>query len=195
MRGPQWFETAHTRLLTMRVWHCAAYDDLILRSALCARLEGWAADTADMTSYPRGAFRPSFALRFTLFEIRGRGEDRVTAAPGALAPEKLREGRVTTGTADITPAFPAQWFTAYSVLSPVNQHLPPSFSQRLWSFSRQLSACIGAPGPHDFAVRVSAARQSAPSRPPHSASRFVTTAIRPSCRGRMGALYVKSEFR
>ena len=123
----------------MRVWHCAAYDDLILRSALCARLEGWAADTADMTSYPRGAFRPSFALRFTLFEIRGRGEDRVTAAPGALAPEKLREGRVTTGTADITPAFPAQWFTAYSVLSPVNQHLPPSFSQRLWSFRDNLA--------------------------------------------------------
>jgi hypothetical protein len=26
----------------------------------------------------------------------------------------------------ITPAFPAQWFTAYSVLSPVNQRLPAS---------------------------------------------------------------------
>ena len=44
----------------------------------------------------------------------------MTAAPGALAPEKLREGRVTTGTAGITPALPAQWFTAYVVLFSVN---------------------------------------------------------------------------
>ncbi len=57
----------------------------------------------------------------------GRREGRVTAAPGALAPEKLRKGRVTTGTGGITPAFPAQWFTAYFVLSSVNQTLlPPS---------------------------------------------------------------------
>jgi hypothetical protein len=34
---------------------------------------------------------------------------------------------------------------------------------------------MGAPGPHDFAVRVCAARQPAHPRPPHSAPRFVTT--------------------
>jgi hypothetical protein len=28
---------------------------------------------------------------------------------------------LTAGAADITPAFPAQWFTAYFVISPVNQ--------------------------------------------------------------------------
>ncbi|WP_157450156.1 hypothetical protein [Bradyrhizobium sp. ARR65] len=39
----------------------------------------------------------------------------------------------------------------------------------------RLGACMGAPGPHDFAVRADAARQTAPSRPPHPASTSVTT--------------------
>ncbi len=47
----------------------------------------------------------------------------------------------------------------------------------------KLSASLGAPGPHDFAVRIDAVRLSAPTRPPHPTSRFVTIAIRPSCRG------------
>jgi hypothetical protein len=33
-----------------------------------------------------------------VIEIPSGREDRVAAAPGAPAPEKLREGRVTTGT-------------------------------------------------------------------------------------------------
>jgi hypothetical protein len=45
---------------------------------------------------------------------------------------------------------------------------------------RQLGACMGAPGPHDFAVRDRAARRSAHPRPPQPASRVVTIAIRPS---------------
>jgi len=45
---------------------------------------------------------------------------------------------------------------------------------------------MGAPGPHDFAVRVCAARLSAHPRPPHSAPRVMTIAIRPSCRRGMG---------
>src|SRR5581483_1342683 len=48
----------------------------------------------------------------TLSGNRGRREDRVAAAPGALAQKKLRK-RESTGTAVITPAFPARWFTAY----------------------------------------------------------------------------------
>jgi hypothetical protein len=35
--------------------------------------------------------------------------------------------------------------------------------------SRDLSTCIGAPGPHDFAVRVSIARLAIPSHPSHPA--------------------------
>ena len=39
-----------------------------------------------------------------------------------------------------------------------------------------LTPAIGASGPHDFAVRVSRARQSQPPRPPHPTARFVTCA-------------------
>jgi len=62
-----------------------------------------------MSSRSRGIGSPELCIEITLFKIGGRREDRVTAAPGALAPERLREGRVTTGTGGITPAFPAQW--------------------------------------------------------------------------------------
>jgi hypothetical protein len=90
-----------------------------------------------MRPHSRGAFfaRALHHLRPSRKQ-RGRREDRVTAAPGALAPEKLREGRVTTGTGGNTPAFPAQWFTTYSVLSSVNQRLPPSLSRDLWSLAK-----------------------------------------------------------
>jgi hypothetical protein len=46
--------------------------------------------------------------------------------------------------------------------------------------SATLDASIGASGPHVFAVRISRARQSQPSRPPHPTARFVTIASRPS---------------
>jgi len=48
--------------------------------------------------------------------------------------------------------------------------------------SQKLDASIGASGPHDFAVRISRARQSQLPRPPHLTARFVTIASRPSCR-------------
>src|ERR1700757_2194223 len=106
-----------------------------------------------MRFHSRDVFRPSFASFITLIESRGRREGRVTAAPRALAPERLREGRVTTGTGGDTPAFPAQWFYGLYALSSVNhpvchrhqhdaQASPPTWRQGL-----------GAPGPHDFAVR------------------------------------------
>ena len=44
--------------------------------------------------------------------------------------------------------------------------LPPSSAKVAF---RQLDASVGASGPHDFAVRESAARLKAPSRPPHPA--------------------------
>jgi hypothetical protein len=48
------------------------------------------------------------------------------------------------------PAFPAQWFTTYFVLSPVNGLC---CHRRLAARAAKLSASIAAPGPHDFAVR------------------------------------------
>jgi hypothetical protein len=62
------------------------------------------------------------------------------------------------------------------VLSLVSQCLFATIaSQHAFGACTRLDASVGASGPHDFAVRKSAVRLSAPSRPPHSASRFVTT--------------------
>ncbi|MDI4239036.1 hypothetical protein OZ411_40310, partial [Bradyrhizobium sp. Arg237L] len=70
--------------------------------------------------------------------------------------------------------------TAYFVLSPVtglscHRHFPRELVSR-----EKLSASVGAPGPHDFAVRDTRARQSHASRPPHLTATFVTIATRPS---------------
>ena len=50
------------------------------------------------------------------------------------------------------PTFPAQWFTAYFVLSSVTGL---SCHRRPQDISRELDASVGASGPHGFAVRVS----------------------------------------
>ena len=67
------------------------------------------------------------------------------------------------------PAFPAQWFTAYSVLSPVNGFVATVAPEKL--ASRELDASTAASGPHDFAVRVTRARLLHVSRPPHPTTR------------------------
>jgi hypothetical protein len=55
------------------------------------------------------------------------------------------------------PAFPAQWFTAYSALSPVTGLVCHRRRRKLVSVD--LNASVGASGPHGFAVRVGAVRQ------------------------------------
>jgi hypothetical protein len=51
------------------------------------------------------------------------------------------------------PALPAQWLTAYFVLSPVNRaFLPPSPVKLIY----ELDPSVGGPRPHDFAVRPAA---------------------------------------
>ena len=50
------------------------------------------------------------------------------------------------------PAFPAQWFYGLYVISPVTG-LVCHRRQRDAKHHRQLGASVGAPGPHDFAVR------------------------------------------
>jgi hypothetical protein len=53
------------------------------------------------------------------------------------------------------PAFPAQWFYGLYVVSPVTGL---SCHRRFAIIVAKLSASIGAPGPHDFAVRKDIAR-------------------------------------
>jgi hypothetical protein len=107
---------------------------------------------------------------------RARASAKFFGMPPRSPPHRPR-GAWTTD----TPAFPAQWFTTYFVLSSVNQRLPPSPVQS-FSASLELSACLGAPGPHDFAVRK--VRRSSVGTFTSTAFRttFVTIAIRPSCR-------------
>jgi hypothetical protein len=53
---------------------------------------------------------------------------------------------------------------------------------------RKLDASVGAPGPHDFAVRTHAVRLAAPARPPHPALNVRDDAYAPldECRTRAG---------
>jgi hypothetical protein len=80
------------------------------------------------------------------------------------------------------PAFPAQWFYGLYVLSSVTiAWLPPSFAGLIET--SELSACVGAPGPHDFAVRTNELRSAmCVHRIPFPTS--VTIASRPSFRKR-----------
>jgi hypothetical protein len=71
--------------------------------------------------------------------------------------------------------------TAYIVLSPVTGLF---CHRRLQVTTCKLDASVGAPGPHDFAVRSSMLRLRTPIRPSHPAPTFVTIAKRPSYRDR-----------
>jgi hypothetical protein len=132
-------------------------------------------------SFPRHV-SPGFCILLALIEKpRAQGRPGGRCTRGSRAKIDCASAK-TTGTGGDTPAFPARWFTAYIALSSVNH---PVCHRRLALILRKAWRQIsGAPGPHDFAVRTSAARQSAPSRPPHPASRVVTIAMRPSCRSR-----------
>src|SRR6478672_1211650 len=56
------------------------------------------------------------------------------------------------------PAFPARWFYGFLRALPGDRLVATVIPEKL--ASRELSASIGAPGPHDFAVRDNHARQS-----------------------------------
>jgi hypothetical protein len=66
---------------------------------------------------------------------------------------------------------PRDGFNAYIVLSLGTGLSCPHCGEII---SRQLSASVGAPGPHDFAVRIGIARPARPTRPSQPASRSVT---------------------
>src|SRR5947209_14359403 len=86
--------------------------------------------------------------------------------------EKNRTTRVSSPRSHRNhPAFPARWFTTYSVLSPV---IGLGCHRRKRNRFRPLDASIEASGPHDFAVRIRCCSSAARPRPSHPAPRFVT---------------------
>src|SRR5262245_18198161 len=87
-----------------------------------------------------------------------------------------------TGTAETSRLSPRNGFTAYTC-SPRGSGLSCPRCRR--KDSRQRSARVAAPGPHDFAVRCRvfvrcACAHLTPQRPSHPVQRFVTIAKRPS---------------
>ena len=97
------------------------------------------------------SFRPSSMSR-------GRREDRVRAAPAVSCANCTKESaHEHTGSAEAIRPSLRNGFTAYFELSPVTGFLATVTSQDLIC---ELGASTGAPGPHDFAVRVTRARLS-----------------------------------
>ena len=64
-----------------------------------------------------------------------------------------------------------------------------AFAKRL-ELPRDLAPALGAPGPHDFAVRVRAARHTAQPTSTAFRATFVTIAIRPLCRRGTGGVNI-----
>jgi len=84
-------------------------------------------------------------------ENRGRREDRAPA--GTHGPRAAKKHAAEPQVQPKIPGLPcAMVLTAYSALSPVSRALLPPSPARLVG-PRELSASIGAPGPHGLAVR------------------------------------------
>src|SRR5207247_182127 len=103
--------------------------------------------------------RPRFASSFALFEIRGRREDRVLAAPAvsrAICANKNAHEHTGQREHSGLPCAVALRLTSCS--SRRTALLPPSPPRSFASLG--LSASTAAPEPHDFAVRFRRVRLS-----------------------------------
>src|SRR5439155_13518963 len=121
---------------------------------------------------PAARFRPSDANSLPPSPRRGRRECRVHAAPAVSCAKLCKKGaHEHTGSAEAVRHPLRNGFTAYFVLSPVER---ACCHRRRRDTSRQLSASIAAPGPHDFAVRLGVFvrrdhSRLTPKRPSHPA--------------------------
>src|SRR4029077_5714785 len=100
-------------------------------------------------------------LDITLRKPRGRRECRVKASPMARLQNK-KQAAVTTGSAG-SPGIPcAMVLTLIRDLPGEPGFLAPVIARLV---TTRLGASVGAPGPHDFAVRIGIARRARPTRP------------------------------
>src|SRR2546430_13193816 len=131
---------------------------LPLRGEMDCFVASLLAMTEDATSHSRRALRPRFAIEFPYPPNRGRRECRVRAAPAVSCASCTKKcAHEHTGSAETLRHPPRNGFTAYIALSPVSGLVVTVTPEKL--ASRELSASIAAPGPHDFAVRFRAVRQ------------------------------------
>src|SRR5262249_15910080 len=122
----------------------------------------------------RDAFRPSFASCFTLTENGGRRGDRGPAPPRGPSRRKLRERPENHRDRRNHTGLPCAVVYGLYALSPVNHPVCHRRRPRCASIVANLAPDLwGARTTRFRSSAKSAARQSAPSRPPHPASRVV----------------------
>jgi hypothetical protein len=103
---------------------------------------------------------PEFC-KFIPPKYRGRREDRVRAAPAVSCAKAVRKNaHEHTGSAEAVRPSLRNGFTTYIVLSPARPGLLVTVAPKKRELPRNLTPTTGASGPHDFAVRLSHARQS-----------------------------------
>ena len=134
-----------------------------------------------MHPYPRGAFRPSYARHFALIEQRrAQGRPGARMHPRALARKNCAKARRPQVQAESHRPSLRSGLRLIRDLLGEPCRLPPSQATML-QHRRQLGASLwGARTTRFRSSAKSAARQSAPSRPPQPASRLMTIAMRPS---------------
>ena len=135
--------------------------------------------TAECASAFSRRIPPELCFDLTPLRTMGAGKTGCTLHPRSRVQLRTKNAHTSIQVQRRHPAFPAQCFTAYSALSPVNGSFATVVAQKN---PPQLDASTAASGPHDFTVRVSQPRQSRLPRPSHPTARFVTIASRPSCR-------------
>ena len=120
----------------------------------------------DKVPRSRGAIRPSCAVGRSLQGSRGRRECRERSAPAAACATKST--RVSNHRYAASAGIPCAMVLRLMSRSPRGPgSFAPVIPEKL--ASQELSASVGAPGPHAFAVRNSIARLATPLRPPHPA--------------------------
>jgi hypothetical protein len=115
-------------------------------------------------------YTPEFCKSFRPKD-RGAGDpqERAQGRPGARCTRGLackwttKDAHEHTGSAEAFRPSLRNGFTAYFALSPVIGFLATVAPEKL--ASQELDASVEASGPHDFAVRISAVRLAALSRP------------------------------
>ena len=117
---------------------------------------------------------------------RAQGRPGARCTRGLVCKLHKKNAHEHTGSAETLRPSLRNGFTAYFVLSPVTGFLATVAPEKL--ASHELDASIGASGPHDFAVRISARSSVAASASTASHRTFVTIASRPSYRVRRAEL-------
>jgi hypothetical protein len=116
-------------------------------------------------------------------KCRGRREGRVPTAPMVRVQQKARGRTTGTGGSSGLPCAMAYGLYALSPVTMLFCHRHPRDAESIFA---NLSACIGAPRPHDFAVRTNAAcrAKKAPGdmRPSHPAANVRDDRETPLCK-------------